>query len=93
MGTKMRKSFFAHIIVKSRSIYVKPRPKLSPAHSAHRQIHFTSGSASNLWCFSAIIRRTAYRGGHLAIYLVVFEGNWCRFLVLRDYVFMARQYP
>jgi len=33
--TKCKKSFFEHIFVKSGSIYVKPIPKWSPAHSTH----------------------------------------------------------
>jgi len=33
LRTKVWKSFFAHIFVKSGSIYVKPRPKWSATHS------------------------------------------------------------
>jgi len=33
LGTKILKSFFAHIFVESGSIYVKPRPKWLMAHS------------------------------------------------------------
>jgi len=41
------KVVFAHI--KSRLIYVKPRPKWSPTHSTHCRVHITSGNASLLW--------------------------------------------
>jgi len=42
LRTKIRKSFSTHIFVKSRSIYVKLKPKWSTVHSAH----FTSENAS-----------------------------------------------
>ena len=51
-----KKLFFAHIFVKSGSIYIKSRPKWSSAHFAHRRIHFISENASFLWYFSVIIR-------------------------------------
>jgi len=47
LETKIWKSFFAHIFVKSRSIYVKPRPKWSAAYS----IHIISGNVSFLIIF------------------------------------------
>jgi len=38
--------FFAHILIKSGSIYVKTRLKWSPVHSTCRRIHFAAGYAS-----------------------------------------------
>jgi len=49
MGMKMQKSFFAHIFVKSGSIYVNQSPKWSTAHSTHFTgyiLYFTSKNAS-----------------------------------------------
>jgi len=42
MGMKNIKIVFVHIYIKSGSIYVKPRPKLSLAHSTHIVRHISS---------------------------------------------------
>jgi len=51
LGTKTQKLFFAHIFVKTGSIYVKPRPKWSSAHSRHI---FEYISPTEMLCFCDI---------------------------------------
>jgi len=71
LGTKTQKLFFAHIFVKTGSIYVKPRPKWSSAHSRHIFETF-----HQLKCFVFVIFVSNYPGvphvtaNHLPVHLL-----------------------
>ena len=60
LGTKIQKSFFAHISVDSRSIYVKLRPNWSSAHSTHVVKYSSSAKMRNCFDLSVCLSVTYY---------------------------------